>query len=157
MSCRNSSKSKQQGKLRPTKETENKIKSTETHIKSPTHPAFSSADPRRLFLRWLAVTANGAAGRNPAPVSCSIPTQTEWERLSWNRFVGVPVVGVIPPLSASTDDVSDPDSRDSRLNRPITDLAALGFVNPPTRGSDGIQRARGWWWCSNGMGEFRKI
>lgn len=75
------------------------------------------------------MTANGAAGLNPPLESCNIPTQTECDRLSWNRFVGVPV-GVIPPLSANTDDESE--SLDSRRNRPITDLAALGLVNPPT-------------------------
>lgn len=96
-----------------------------------TYPAFSSAEPLRLFLRWLAVTGNGAAGLNPAPESCSIPTQTECERLSWNRLVGVPVGVPIAPSAANTDE-SDPDSRDSRRNRPITDLAALGLVRPPT-------------------------
>lgn len=75
------------------------------------------------------MTANGAAGLNPPLESCNMPTQTECDRLSWNRFVGVPV-GVIPPLSANTDDESE--SLDSRRKRPITDLAALGLVNPPT-------------------------
>lgn len=102
---------------------------TQEHI---TYPALSRADPRRLFLRWLAVTANGAAGLNPPPTaSCNMPTQTECDRLSWKRLVGVPV-GVPVASVPNTEDVSDPDSRDSRRNRPITDLAALGFVNPPT-------------------------
>lgn len=109
----------------------------------PTYPVTSSNEPRRLFRRWLAVTANGPVwpdidSSNKAPVaSVSLVSAIGATHIEAERRSGRPTdvrdnsTDNWPANVGSEPASYEPEPELSRLKRPITDLTGLGLDSPP--------------------------
>lgn len=122
---------------------------TTMNFEAVTYPVTSSNEPRRLFRRWLAVTANGPIwpdvdSSSKAPVgsvsvvsAIGVTTHIEPERRSGRPLgvrdateIGAPNSTANWPARVGSEPASYEPAL-SRRKRPITDLTGLGLDSPP--------------------------